>query len=97
MTPVKNQGSCGSCWAFAAVESLEAGYALANNVAPIAFSPQQMVDCVKEPLFGSEGCNGGWMDDVFDYMVGNKICTEQEYAYNAKDGKCKQEKCTLDI
>jgi cathepsin L/xylem cysteine proteinase len=95
MTPVKNQGSCGSCWAFSAVQEIESGYAMANKVDPISFSPQQFVDCVKEPSFGSEGCNGGWMDDVFDYALKNKLCTEQEYEYTGRDGKCHDNDCKI--
>jgi hypothetical protein len=97
LTKVKDQASCGSCWAFSAVEQLESGYALANNIAPIAFSAQQFVDCVKGPEFGSEGCNGGWMDDVFDYVLNQNICTEQEYAYTARDGDCQDSKCKTNI
>lgn len=96
MTKVKNQGSCGSCWAFSAVQSLESGYAMSSGNL-IELSPQQFVDCVHEPEFGSEGCNGGWMDDVFDYSVNHKLCTEKEYKYTGRDGKCQDSQCTLDI
>lgn len=97
MTPVKDQASCGSCWAFAAVQSLESGYAMANKKDPIAFSPQQFVDCTKEPEFGSEGCNGGWMDDVFDYVLTHNVCTDKEYPYTARDGKCHDEDCKINL
>ena len=55
-----------------------------------------MVDCAKYPEYGSMGCNGGWMDDVFDYAVKNALCTESEYAYTAKDGTCQASKCSFD-
>lgn len=99
MTPVKNQGSCGSCWSFAATESLESGYAMANKKAPIELSPQQFVDCTREPQYGSEGCNGGWMDDVFDYVknISVSVCTEKEYPYTARDGHCQEEKCHIKL
>jgi len=97
MTAVKDQGSCGSCWAFSAVQSLESGFALANNAAPVAFSPQQFVDCVGAPTYGSEGCNGGWMDDVFDYAITHNVCTDQEYSYTARDGKCQESKCKTNL
>lgn len=67
-TKVKNQGSCGSCWSFAGVEQLENGYATYKNLAePIELSPQQFVDCAKGDGYDSDGCNGGWMDDVFKH------------------------------
>lgn len=99
VTPVKDQGSCGSCWAFAGVETLESGYALAHGLSgdevPV-FSEQQFVDCAKYPAYGSMGCNGGWMDDVFEYAKTNKLCTADEYKYTARDGTCQDSKCTFD-
>ncbi|MCB0386755.1 MAG: C1 family peptidase, partial [Bdellovibrionales bacterium] len=100
-TPVKDQKSCGSCWAFSATETLESTYALWKGLegdAMVKFSEQQSVDCVRGSPYGSEGCNGGWMDDVFDYAAaGNKFCTEADYPYTARDGKCDTSKCTIDV
>lgn len=100
-TPVKDQKSCGSCWAFSAIETLESTYALFKGLSGDQipdFSEQQAVDCVRGAPYGSEGCNGGWMDDVFDYAAaGNKFCTEADYPYKAKDGKCDTSKCTTDV
>jgi C1A family cysteine protease len=99
VTPIKDQGSCGSCWAFAGIETLESAYALAHGLSGDdipRFSEQQMVDCAKYPEYGSMGCQGGWMDDVFEYASKNKICTEEEYAYTARDGTCQAEKCTFE-
>jgi C1A family cysteine protease len=99
-TPVKDQKSCGSCWAFSAIETLESTYALANGLSGsdmVNFAEQQMVDCVRGGDYESEGCNGGWMDDVFTYAErGNLFCTEAEYPYKAKDGKCDVSKCSID-
>jgi C1A family cysteine protease len=99
-TAVKDQKSCGSCWAFSATETLESVYAIHNNLKGSEIpqlSEQQSVDCVKAPEYGSEGCSGGWMDDTFDYAVNNKMCLETEYAYTARDGTCQDTKCTLDL
>lgn len=97
MTDVKNQGSCGSCWAFAAVEQLEYGYANSNKIDPQDFSPQQFVDCTRGNDYGSEGCEGGWMDDVFDYVQTHKVCTEAEYPYKGRDLKCHDTDCKIDL
>lgn len=104
-TPVKDQKSCGSCWAFSAVEALESAYAIANNLSGDdipTLSEQQMVDCVNEKAhpekaYESAGCEGGWMDDAFDYTITNALCTEEEYAYTAKEGICQESKCSLDL
>ena len=96
-TKVKDQKSCGSCWAFSGVEALESAYAIANNLkgdeVP-TFSEQLFVDCAVEPEFGSAGCQGGWMDDVFSYAQKYSIATEAEYPYKAKNGKCQKELAT---
>ena len=104
-TPVKDQKSCGSCWAFSAVEALESAYAIANNLSGDdipTLSEQQFVDCVNEKThpelaLESEGCNGGWMDDGFKYAKSFAVCTEEEYAYTAKDGVCQESKCSLEL
>ena len=88
--------SCGSCWAFSAIGALESAYAQKGN-ALTTFSEQQLVDC--SWAFGNEGCNGGWMDQAFDYLKGKDICRTDEFlAYNAKDNKkCDESKCKSGI
>lgn len=88
VTPVKNQGSCGSCWAFSAIAALESA-AVINAQAPLqALSEQQLVDCATAE--GNQGCQGGWMDFAFDYIIKvGGIESETDYPYKAEDLECK--------
>lgn len=87
VTGVKNQGQCGSCWAFSTTGSTEAATAIANNAAPISLSEQQLVDCAAS--FGNNGCNGGLMDNGFKYIKSaGGLATEQEYPYTASTNSC---------
>lgn len=93
VTGVKDQGQCGSCWSFSATGSIEAAYAIENNASPISLSEQELVDC--SGSYGNQGCNGGLMDDAFEFVIANKgLCTEADYKYTAQDGSCKKSKCT---
>ena len=92
VTPVKDQASCGSCWAFSATGSLEGGNFVANGKL-ISLSEQQLVDC--DPK--SNGCGGGLMTNAFEYVMKKGLCTEEDYPYHAKDEDCKDDKCTAAI
>merc|ERR1719409_1666814 len=86
VTPIKNQGQCGSCWAFSTTGSTEGAYQIAGN--PLtSLSEQDLVDCSSS--YGNMGCNGGLMDNGFKYIEAHGIATEQSYPYTAKTGKCK--------
>ena len=85
VTPVKNQGQCGSCWAFSAVASLESTLLLAGQNANL--SEQQLVDCSR--AYGNMGCNGGWMDSAFSYIKDHGISSSDDYPYVARDQACK--------
>ena len=82
---VKDQGQCGSCWAFSAIGSVETLHAIQSGVLT-QYSEQELVDC--SGTFGNDGCDGGWMDNGFDYIIENGISTEGDYPYTAKDQKC---------
>lgn len=85
ISAVKDQGNCGSCWAFSSTGALEAHYYLKYNKTVI-LSEQNLVDCVTE----NWGCNGGWMIPSFEYVQHNDgINTESVYPYEAVNGQCR--------
>merc|ERR1712129_288348 len=89
VTPVKNQGGCGSCWAFAATETVESHYAIATGKL-IELAPQAMVNCVKNPddCGGTGGCNGATEELGFQLAVDAGIPLEIDLPYKAHDGTC---------
>ena len=85
VSPVKNQGSCGSCWAFSAIGNIEAMYKMKTNK-DVLLSEQQLVDCDKEK---DHGCNGGLMDHAYTYLNKTGVMSSKDYPYSGRDGTCK--------
>jgi C1A family cysteine protease len=88
VTPVKNQGSCGSCWSFSATGAMEGAHFVKTGQLS-SFSEQQLVDCSYglKP-YGNLGCNGGLMDAAFEYAEDYSMMYESEYPYTAERGDC---------
>lgn len=87
-----NQGSCGSCWAFASASMLDAAYEIVTNDVK-KFSPQQFVDCVENPdeCGGSGGCMGATVELAMEYAKTQglpNLQVRKDYRYTARDGSC---------
>lgn len=87
VSPVKNQGKCGSCWTFSATGAIESHLSIQTGKAPINVSEQQLVDCAGD--FDNQGCNGGLPSHAFEYLrYAGGIETGEDYPYLAVDGTC---------
>lgn len=84
-SPTKDQGQCGSCWAFSASGAIEAFYKVKKGSA-LNLSPQQLVDCERTY---SQGCNGGYPDKAISWAAKNGITSESAYPYKGVQSTCK--------
>ncbi|KAJ9566277.1 hypothetical protein OSB04_002243 [Centaurea solstitialis] len=90
VTPIKDQGQCGSCWAFSTIAATE-GITQLTTGKLISLSEQELMDCDRSGE--DQGCEGGYMDDGFKFIVNNKgINTEAAYPYQAADATCNTKK-----
>ena len=98
VTPVKDQGQCGSCWSFSTTGALEGIYKI-NTGKLVEFSEQQLVDCDNFKNGGKyHGCNGGLMDNAFTWISKNGgLCSEDEYPYISGDGTTESCKKTCSL
>lgn len=89
VTEPKNQGACGSCWAFASTAALESHVAI-NTKKLLKLSPQDLVSCVSNPQHcgGSGGCQGATAELAFDYVVKNGLLLDSDFPYEQTDGTC---------
>ena len=88
--PIRDQGWCGSCWAFAASGAIEISTLISDpqhyTQSNIHVSEQQQVDCVTT----SYGCEGGWSEDSFKYAAARGITSGQSYQYTGSTGNCRR-------
>ena len=86
VSSVKNQESCGSCWAFSSVGAVESAWAIKHNTL-YNLSEQELIDCSSE----NHGCEGGSMELAFQYIIDNGLCSNLSYPYIAEDGQCEKD------
>ena len=90
LSPIRNQGACGSCWAFAAVGVTESLYAIFKN-RTVVLSEQELVDCTLvfyDWSYRNLGCGSGFPDQAFRYINENGIVEEDNYPYEAAVSSC---------
>ena len=93
LTPIRDQGDCGSCWAFSVAETIESRAALASDQRELKqLSAQQVTSCTPNPKHcgGTGNCDGATEALGYDYVATVGLTTEQDYPYKSKNGKDKK-------
>jgi len=92
VTSVKDQGQCGSCWTFSSTAAIEGAWAIYRGQL-LDLSEQQLVDCATGFSYGSHGCQGGFMEGAFKYVIEHGQCSLSSYPYTSgvtkTEGTCK--------
>ena len=94
VTPIKNQGQCGSCWAFSTTGALEGAFFIKYG-SLLSFSEQQLVDC--SGSYGNNGCNGGIPILAYQYVKKKGLCSEYSYMYTGRNGICYADSCKKEV
>lgn len=88
LSPIRSQGSCGSCWAFAGVSAYESSQQIVNG-ATLDLSEQRVVSCARNGQSDAGSCKGGWYNDAFEWLAkGGGLTRESEEPYTATDAPC---------
>jgi len=88
-TPIKDQGECGSCWAFSTTEGVESAVFMSTGKLPVPLSTEELVDCEKQ----DDGCNGGDIPEAVSYLKKNGMATATDYP-DTSSKKGKKKRCT---
>jgi len=91
VSPVIQQGECGSCWAFTATGAVESAYAIKKKIKVVNLSEQQMVDCMPKE-YDNHHCQGGVVRSTLKYMQDHGVCLDDDYQY-VSGLNCKQDTC----
>jgi C1A family cysteine protease len=91
---VKDQGQCGSCWAFSGVATVESAIALSTGKLH-DLAEQQVVDCSHNG--GSQGCTGGFNQYAIEYIGTTGVAKQTDYPYTAADGTCTDSSVSKDL
>nr|BAN37922.1 cysteine proteinase 1, putative [Entamoeba histolytica] len=91
VTPIRDQGNCGSCYTFGSIAALEGRLLIekGGDSETLDLSEEHMVQCTRED--GNNGCNGGLGSNVYNYIMENGIAKESDYPYTGSDSTCRSD------